>query len=450
MRPANLEYDDGRRNECQKARCVQLVAKVVDGTQYKDGKVIQEGRTLLGLFTHLLTTDQEDMRYGPFLRRFKRFFQGIKKRMALNNVEDQIRNIVKSRHDLLHIFDGFSDPIIVIDKQFVIQRVNRAIPTALGKESFMQFIGRPCYEMLHGLKQRCPECTAPTTFTSGEKTGRSGFMEAQENSSRPIFNITCYPIIDEEGEVISIAEYYRDFSDIVNLTRQLYESERARVMEPLVVGLTHQIRQPLTVVRAAAQYTLETFKTTLRSKDFQETMESIIQNVDTVNDVIINLFHFSKPSPYTMKKGSLPELLERGLRLVRTQIKEQKVSVQKEWPQDLPATLMDEKLLLHAYVNLLVNALQSMTQGGRLTVTASYQENSVPPRVCMAIEDTGMGISKEHLCKLGQPFFTTKNGGVGLGVAVAEGIIGAHNGKIHFESQENQGTKATIELYLPS
>src|SRR3990172_4465281 len=133
---------------------------------------------------------------------------------------------------------------------------------------------------------------------------------------------------------------------------------RRGVWNPFVVASTLRIRQPLTVVCAAAQYTLETFKTTLRSKDFQETMESIIQNVDTVNDVIINLLHFSKPSPYTMKKGSLPELLERGLRLVRPQIKEQKVSVKKDWPQDLPATLMDEKLLLHAYVNLLVNALQ--------------------------------------------------------------------------------------------
>src|SRR3989304_8710936 len=122
------------------------------------------------------------MRFRQFLRRFKRFFQGIKKRLALN-MDDQIRNIVKSRYDLLHIFDGFSDPIIVIDKQFVIQRVNRAIPTALGKESFMQFIGRPCYEMLHGLKQRCPECTAPTTFTSGEKDRKSTRLNSSHGYS---------------------------------------------------------------------------------------------------------------------------------------------------------------------------------------------------------------------------------------------------------------------------
>jgi len=95
--------------------------------------------------------------------------------------------------------------------------------------------------------------------------------------------------------------------------------------------VTHQIRQPLTVVRTAAQYTLETFKTTLRSKDFRETMESIIQNVDTVNDVLISLLRFSKPSPDPMKRGSFLELLELGLKLVWPEIKAQKISVEKEW-----------------------------------------------------------------------------------------------------------------------
>src|SRR3970282_2011424 len=109
-----------------------------------------------------------------------------------------------------------------------------------------------------------------------------------------------------------------------------------------------------------------------------------------------------------MKKGSLLELLERGLKLVWPQIKAQKMSVEKEWPQDLPVILMDEKLLLQAYVNLLVNALDSMTQARRLKVTTSCQETRVPLQVCIAVEDTGKGISKEQLSKLGQPFFSTK------------------------------------------
>ncbi|MDI6807466.1 MAG: histidine kinase dimerization/phospho-acceptor domain-containing protein [Candidatus Eisenbacteria bacterium] len=327
-----------------------------------------------------------------------------------------VQDIIQSRHELLQLFDGLSDPIIMIDRQFVIQRVNSATLLALGKKSFDEFIEKPCYEMLHGLRQRCPQCTAPLTFSSdspGQKTVRTGFMEAKENPLKTTYNITCYPLINDEGEITSIAEYYRDSSDIVNLSRELYESERARIMESLAVGLAHQIRQPLTIIRSAAQYGLDTFtaKDNSAKKDLRETMESIVQNVDTVNDVLNDLLLFSKPTQYKMKKGSVVKLLQQGLRLVRQLTKEQQISVATDWSQDLPEILIDERLLLQACLNLLMNSIESMTKGGQLTVKAFCQENTTPPKVCIAIEDTGVGIPKELISKLCQPFFTTKEGG---------------------------------------
>lgn len=380
-------------------------------------------------------------------KRLKQFFWGLKKRLT-TKVEDQVSEIIKSRHELMQVFDGFDDPVVVIDKNFVIQRVNRATLTALKKKSFKQFIGKPCYEMLHGLKERCPQCTAPATFSSGEKTLRTGYLEAKEKPLETTFNITCYPLTNEEGEVTSVAEYYRDSSEVVQLTMELYESERARVMEPLAAGLSHQLRQPLTVMRAGAQYGLETFKKVLHSDDFQETMESILQNVDTVNDLLTDFLHFSKPSQYKMKRSSLPKLLEQGLRLVRQQIKDKKISLTKDWTPGLPEILMDEKLLLQAYLNLLVNSLESMTHGGRLTIKAFQKKDALPPKIFIIIEDTGRGIPKELISKLKQPFFSTKEGGVGLGLPVAEGIIRSHGGHIGFESLENRGTKVVIELPL--
>lgn len=357
-----------------------------------------------------------------------------------------IRNIVRSRHELLQVLDGFSNPIVMIDKQFVIQRVNRAALRALGKESFKEFVGKPCYEMLHGLKQCCPQCIAPPAFSSGEKTVRTGFIEARNNSLAITYNITCYPLTNEKGEITAIVEYYQDISEILDLSRKLYESERARVMESLAAGLAHQIRQPLTIIRASAQYGLETFKGSIQRKDFQETMESIIQNVETANDVLNDFLLFSKPSQYQMKKGSIPKLLQQGLRLVRQQIKDQEISVTTDWSKDLPEILMDEILLLQAYLNLLINAIESMTKEGRLTVKAFYQENTTPPKICIAIEDTGKGIPKELIPKLGQSFFSTKEGGIGLGLPVAKEIFRSHGGQIRFESEENHGTKVVIEL----
>lgn len=378
-------------------------------------------------------------------KRLKKFFRGLKKRLT-TKVEDQVPEIVKSRHELLQVFDGFDDPVIVIDKNFIIQRVNRATLAVTGKKTFKEFIGRPCYEMLHGLKERCLQCTAPLSFSMGGKTVRTGFIEVKENPLATTYNIICYPLTDEKGKVTAIAEYYRDSSEILHLSQELYESERARVMEPLAAGLAHQIRQPLTIIRAATQYASETFHKELLSDDFQETMKSIIQNADVINEVLMDLLSFSKPSQYQMKKGSLSKLLERGLQLVQQQIKEKKIVVVREWPRNFPDFLMDEKLFLQAYLNLLMNSLEAMPHGGRLTVRASHEEDKIPSQIRIVIEDTGKGISKELVSKLFQPFFSTKEGGVGLGLSVAEGIIRSHGGQIRFESFENKGTKVMIEL----
>ncbi|MBI5299536.1 MAG: PAS domain-containing protein [Deltaproteobacteria bacterium] len=360
----------------------------------------------------------------------------------------RIDEIIQSRTDLLQIFDGFSDPVIVIDKQFVIQRVNRTTLTTLGKKSYKELIGKTCYSAIHGSKERCPSCTAAETFFSGEKTVRTGFLETSEKPLETVYNITCYPLTDERGVVTHVAEYYRSSTEIVNLTRELYESERARIMEPLAAGLAHQVRQPLTIIRASAQYGLGTFKKSLKSDDFNETMESIIHNVDTVNDVLADLLHFSKPAQYRMRKESIPELLEAGLKLMRQKIKDQKISVTKDWQKKLPEILMDKKVLLQAYLNLLMNSFEAMPQGGNLKISAAHRRDTNPPRIDIIIEDTGTGIPKELVPKLFHPFFTTKESGVGLGLSVAEGIVRSHGGRIRFEGREDRGTKVIIELPL--
>lgn len=375
----------------------------------------------------------------------KRFFRKIQE-WFLGLFEKKIREITHSRMELMQVFDGFSDPVVVIDRQFMIQRVNHTTLTTLGEKSYKAFIGKPCYAMLHGLNERCPSCTAPATFSSGEKTVRTGFMEAKKKPLETIYSITCYPLTDEKGLVTHIAEYYRDSTEVVHLTRELYESERVRVMEPLAVGLAHQVRQPLTIIRASTQYTLETFKKLLNSPDFDETMESVIHNVDIANDILIDLLHFSKPSQYQMKRGSLSNLLERGLKLVNQKIKDQKISVRKDWQKNLPELWMDEKLLLQAFLNLMINSLEAMPQGGYLTVRALCPKDAVPPRIDVIIEDTGKGVPKELVQKIFHPFFSTKEEGVGLGLSVAEGIIRSHGGYIRFESGEKEGAKVLIEF----
>jgi two-component system sensor histidine kinase AtoS len=235
-------------------------------------------------------------------------------------------------------------------------------------------------------------------------------------------------------------------TDFQNLQQQLYTSERARTMEPLTTGLAHQIRQPLTIIRSSAQYILESFRDTLQNKDFEETLESIVLNIETLNEVINDILLFAKPYQLQMKKGSIIKLLQQSLRLLQHQIKEQKISVITYFPQDLPEIMMDEVLLLQAYLNLLINSLESLVTEGELFIKATYEEGEVISKVCIIIEDTGKGIPEEFSSKIFEPFFSTKEKGVGLGLSVSQGIVNAHGGSIHFEPRENCGSKVIMKF----
>ncbi|MBI3266278.1 MAG: PAS domain-containing protein [Chlamydiae bacterium] len=383
------------------------------------------------------------------LRAFlKQLVTRLNRHGSKTKAEKQVQDITASRKELLQVFDGFSDPVVVIDRKFIVRRVNRPTLNALDQDSFSSIIGRPCYEALHNLKEHCPGCTAENTFFSEEKTERTGFLGAKKNPSETVYHITCYPLFDEGREVTGIAEYYRDSTNLMKLTKELYESERARVMEGFASGLSHQIRQPLTIIRSSTQYILDKFQKEHRGDDFEETMETTLQNADLINEVLTDFSSFTRPNEYKMVKVSLPTLLERGLRLVRAKVNEMKIDVIKEWSPDSPKIIADEKIFLQAYLNLLINSIESVSSGGKIWIKCYVGENLKPPKAFVMIKDNGKGIPKELISKITQPFFTTKEGGMGLGLPIAESIIHSHGGELHFESEEGFGTKVVIELPL--
>ena len=111
---------------------------------------------------------------------FQKIWNAIKPRWGKprwgKQIEKEISDTIKSRSELMQVFDGFSDPVVVIDKNFIIQRINKVMLSTLEGKSFQSFIGKHCFEVIHGLKDRCPQCTAPISFASAEKTERPGFI----------------------------------------------------------------------------------------------------------------------------------------------------------------------------------------------------------------------------------------------------------------------------------
>lgn len=387
------------------------------------------GKRAFHLFTRTVTTKEgKDLLF---------IFQDV------TDAQEQENRISKSRRELLEVFDGVDDPTVMIDRDFKVRRINRSMLEVLDGSSYQGFLGKTCYYTLHGRTDACPGCTADKTFRNGKKTSRIGPLAKRSSTDDFIYQITYHPIKDTSGKVTAIAESYRDVTEVKRIQEELYESERSRIMEPLAAGVAHEVRNPLAIIQSTAQYCLKAID---YNDDLVESMHTIIKNTETANRVIGDLLDFAKPQAVDFKRQPLRPLLEEGLRLIKGRAHNHKVQVSKSIPRNLPRLLLDQKRFLQAYVNLLVNALDAMPEGGKLNVEAHRRDRD--HTAVVMVRDTGGGIPEEVVAKAFQPFYSTKKNGVGLGLPIAEGIIRSHGGQVHFKSLEGEGTEVTIVLPL--
>jgi signal transduction histidine kinase len=177
------------------------------------------------------------------------------------------------------------------------------------------------------------------------------------------------------------------------------------------------------------------------------------KELERTSRIIRNLLDFARQSEPIMKPVEINKVIEAALLLVENQINLENISLEKGLDPNLPLVFADFDKIQQVLINIILNAIQAMPEGGTLTITSSTAgiikiDDSQKNAIKIVIKDTGVGIPKENLNKLFTPFFTTKEKGkgVGLGLSVAHGIIGKHKGKMEVESEPNIGTKFTIYL----
>jgi signal transduction histidine kinase/putative methionine-R-sulfoxide reductase with GAF domain len=229
-------------------------------------------------------------------------------------------------------------------------------------------------------------------------------------------------------------------ADLRNTEAQLIRSDKLAALGQLAAGIAHEIRNPLTSINILIHSMTES----LTSGDsHKEDLEVIEEEINRINEIVDQFLRFAKPAPPLLEKADVLPVLEETLQLLRPQIEKQQIVVRKEF-QALPIVQMDREQMKQATLNLLLNAIQAMPAGGHLTLKARNSENG--QWVHLSIQDSGIGIPGEDLNKLFDPFFSTKEGGIGLGLSIAHRIIDQHHGKIEVESAPGKGTLFTVWL----
>ncbi|KPJ60652.1 MAG: hypothetical protein AMJ46_05150 [Latescibacteria bacterium DG_63] len=224
-------------------------------------------------------------------------------------------------------------------------------------------------------------------------------------------------------------------------SRQIGQSAKLASIGRLAAGIAHEINNPLTGVLTFAHLLRQKNKVDEQSK---EDVNVIIRETTRVREIVQGLLNFARESTPQKELLDMNQVITDTMKLVRSQKEFNNVTVVENLAPGLPLIYGDKNQLQQVFLNLSLNAVEAMEQGGTLSITTTAENGNVQ----IAFQDTGCGIKKEHLDDIFEPFFTTKppTKGTGLGLSVSYGIIRRHGGSIEADSKEGEGSTFTITL----
>ncbi|MHC4505499.1 MAG: sensor histidine kinase, partial [Planctomycetota bacterium] len=286
------------------------------------------------------------------------------------------------------------------------------------------------------------------------KAGRDrGTIEVTYTEERP--ELDEGPFLKEErnlidavaGRVALIVERREAEQDRSKLQGQLRHADRLATIGQLAAGVAHELNEPLGNILGFTQLAK-------KCPELPEQAKGDIEKIEVASlharETIKKLLVFARQTPPQRRPVQLNRLIEEGLHFFKARCAKEGIELVLELSPDLPEITADPAQLNQVLVNLVVNALQAMPDGGTLTVRTRPRVTSGEGRISLVVEDTGIGMSEDVIEKLFVPFFTTKDvgEGTGLGLPVAHGIVTSHGGSIKVDSAVGRGTRFEIELPL--
>lgn len=234
---------------------------------------------------------------------------------------------------------------------------------------------------------------------------------------------------------------FRDMTEVQNLKNEIERSQRLASIGKLAAGIAHEIRNPLSSIKGFATYFGERYRSVPEDKKIAEIM---VQEVDRLNRVIGQLLEFARPLAVEKKPTSLQGLIRHSLKMIEGEARTKKIEIKRNLSNHSKDVMVDPDRINQVLLNLFLNAVEAMEEGGRLDVDLSWDEVSQQAKII--ISDTGVGIKKEDLVHVFDPYFTTKQSGTGLGLAIVHKIIESHRGEVRVESEAGRGTRVMIIL----
>ena len=346
-----------------------------------------------------------------------------------------------SQERLKGIIESAMDAIITVDQEQRVVLFNRA-----AEEMF----GRPVHEAVgqtldRFLPARFRDAHRDHIHTFGQsgvtsrKMGQLGMVMGLRSSGEefPVEAAISHNTVEGKKFYTVIL---RDISERKKLEEQLRKTERIAELGTLASGMAHEIGTPMNVILGRAEYLMDRVK----DEPTRKGLQTIIAQVERITKVMNQLLAFARRKSPERSPLELKDIVENGLELFRERLEKSCVTVEQTLDDACSRVLADGDQMSQVFINLVMNAIHAMPDGGTLRIGLAQEHD----RVKLTVADTGHGIPHEALPRIFEPFFTTKEfgKGTGLGLTVVKGIIEEHQGTITVDSEEGKGTTFTIVL----
>jgi PAS domain S-box-containing protein len=348
------------------------------------------------------------------------------------------------------IVNDSADVIFMLDNEKRFRTWNRAAERVFGWRA-EEILGQPITVLM-----------PPEVIAAGEVERIDREIEARghykfetvrlaKDGRRVPVEVTVSLLRDMQGRPMGRSAILRDISERKRLEEEKLQAERLAVIGAMSAKLAHEIRNPLSSIRLNVELVRDEIealapKGGAADAEARSLLDSIESELRRIQRVTEEYLQFARLPRVRRQRVMLNEMLTQGLSFMRSLFEAARVTVRTELDPSIPPLWGDEEQLWQAMLNLIRNALEAMPEGGTLSVRTARDAHAT----LISVADTGKGMTEQERSQIFMPFFSTKTGGTGLGLPLAQQIIHEHGGRIECSSQPGCGTTFTIRLPHPA
>ncbi|WP_282140819.1 PAS domain S-box protein [Cytobacillus oceanisediminis] len=376
----------------------------------------------------------------PFLNKKNKPYQYVSIRTdisALKSAEASLKSSLKDVNDIKFALDQ-SSIIAFTDEKGTITNVNEKF-CEISQYSREELIGQNHSILNSGLHSKEFFKNLWKTIGQGE-VWKGEIRNKAKDGSYYWVHTTIVPFLNANGKPYQYLSIRNDITERKKTEEVLHQQDKLAAVGQLAAGVAHEIRNPLTTMKGYTEF-MQLDET---HEERQEYLSIILDEIDRVNNIVEDFMVLAKPKAAELEERDIIPIIKNVVSFLEFEARNRNVKIGFEYQQDIIQIECDENRLKQVFLNFIKNGIEAMPDGGNITVRAGIINNQVQ----IAIKDTGVGIPQEKLKNIGEPFFTTKKNGNGLGLMVSFKIIESHNGKVFIESELNKGT--TFNIVLPA